>query len=40
MAFGHRGHTRKKPGKKRGRICKYGRKKTGRKGCLKYPRKK
>jgi hypothetical protein len=33
MAFGHRGHAGK--GK-----CKYGRKKTGRHGCLKHPRKK
>jgi hypothetical protein len=36
MAYGHRGHNRK-PRKK---MCKYGRKKTGRKGCLKYPRKR
>lgn len=34
MAFGHRGH-----GKKKG-TCKFGRKKTGRHGCLKHPRKR
>lgn len=38
MAFGHRGHNKKRRGRKR--VCKYGRKKTGRKGCLKYPRSK